>query len=46
MHRSDAEPFWQQPIEAPSSHWHSEALKRQDLLTNPPGSLGQLEAIA
>ncbi|KAA8977795.1 nicotinate-nucleotide--dimethylbenzimidazole phosphoribosyltransferase [Halospina sp. K52047b] len=46
MHRPGSIPFWQQPIETPSCHQHGEALKRQDLLTKPPGSLGQLEVIA
>jgi len=39
-------PWWQQPIPAVSEEMRGAAAERQEQLTKPPGSLGQLEAIA
>ncbi|WP_077530266.1 nicotinate-nucleotide--dimethylbenzimidazole phosphoribosyltransferase [Vreelandella utahensis] len=40
------DPFWQQPLPHPSRAHHDRAVARQQQLTKPPGSLGQLEALA
>lgn len=40
------DPFWQQPLPVPSRSHYDRALARQQQLTKPPGSLGQLEALA
>ena len=40
------DPFWQQPLPHPSRPHYDRALARQQQLTKPPGSLGQLEALA
>lgn len=38
--------WWQQPAAAVSESFRQQALERQNQLTKPPGSLGQLEQVA